>query len=683
MRNKKIKDFGEKLHGARKDLWKATPSLANLSSLTDDELIRVAVKGRIWTPKEFDKLPLLGVDPECHYRLSRLRRAINPQPVRLPEWTVREMCLLYFETLMFVKEWATALRSYQNFEECAESLISGYFLMPQQQKTEQDEETKPTDDDLRLCPLQSKFLDWEGQMETVLGEKFVKHLKERLLLVTGRIRRPPRPVEEIMASFKEEYGFDEETFLVAARILYFGEVKVKKGCSGPREFRLLEVASLGLKSLTKSECNALRKRLNFHTRHQAAKLSWKPQEPVRDGLPERFDPKLPAEEIARSLHVRGGEFGNWVPGSERSKKLRLLAEAFQDLAEIVGLSMDEVSLGGRLGLAMGSRGRGGRNPAIAHFEPWSNVINLTRQKSDGSLCHEWAHALDLVLGRIHTSVQPAIGRFVRYPFLSVEVFTRVREQIHDRRTWKDGPKGHRLFKDSPLPQEVIQPIAEFAHEFYAHYLLVSEAEEMEHEESLRHSSYMGEIENLLRQLLVIPFASGRIKMFPPATEAALEQISGACRIISEANGDRYESVETLSATVKNVVGQPLGTYFRQRLLSSMELVQQIRFQTRSLREGTGTWRVPSRWLCSLRGETAYWTRPEELFARAVEAFVFDRMASRKASNTFLLSPQCADSRWTRYYPYGIERDRFNLNLTDFFNALKKHGVLANLNPPQG
>jgi len=678
MRNAKIQDFGEKLHGARKDLWKATPSLRDLSALTDDELIRVAVKSRIWTAKEFTQLPLLGVDPECHFRLSGLRRAIHPQPVRLPEWTVREMCLLYFETLVFVKEWAATLRSYQDFEDNAESLISGYFLVPSKNEDGQDEEAKPKESDLWLCPLQGKFLDWEGQMEVVLGEKFVWRLKRRRVVFFGRSRRPPRPIEEIMASLTGEYHFDVDTFFFAARILYFGESKVKEGCSGPAEFRLLEVASLGLRSLSRAEHTALRQRLHFHIRRRASKLRWEPLEPVRRGLQERFDPELPAEEIARSLLVRGGEFGNWVPGSERSKKLRLLAEAFHDLAEILGLSMDEVSLGGKLGLAVGSRGRGGRNPAIAHFEPWSNVINLTRQKSDGSLCHEWAHALDLVLGRIHTASQPRTGRFVRYPYFSYEVFTKVQATIRDRSTWKDGLQGKGLFHGSPLPQEVIQPIVEFAHEFYAHFLLLPEAEAIEHEECLRHSRYVEEIERLLRELLVIPFASGRIKQFPPANEAALEQISKACRTISEACADGHESVETLSAAVKSVVGQPLGTHFRQRLLISMELIQQIRWQTKSLREGTGDWRVPSQWLRSLRRETPYWRRPEELFARAVEAFVLDRMANRKASNSFLLSPQCGDPMWSGYYPGGIERSRFNLLLTNFFHALQKHGVLANL-----
>jgi len=679
----KIKDFGEKLLGSRKDLWKATPSLKDFSFLTDDELIRVVVKARLWTSKEFKQLPLLGVDPECHFRLSRLRRAIHPAPVRLPEWTVREMCILYYETLIFVKEWAATLRSYQDFEDRAESLLLGYFLVPREKAEGQDEEAAPQEPDVRISPLQGKFLDWEGQMETLLGSKFVKRLKSRVVLVNWGVRRPPRSIEEIIASLKQEYHFDPDTFFTASRILYFGESAVKEGCSGPTEFRLVEAASFGLKSLSQAECSALRQRLHFNTRHRAAKLSWKPLEPVRSGLPEHFDPELPPEAIARSLHVRGGEFGNWVPGSERSKKLRLLAEAFHDLAEILGLSMDEVSLGGKLGLAMGSRGRGGRNPAIAHFEPWSNVINLTRQKSDGSLCHEWAHALDLVLGRIHTASQPMTGRFIRYPFLSKEVFPRVKANINNRTTWKDGPKVVGLFKDSPLPQEVIQPIAAFANEFYAHYLLAPEAKEIESDETRCHTSYVEKIENLLRDLLVIPFALGRIKEFPPATETDLEQISKACRIISEAKADPHQSVETLSAAVKNIVGQPLGTGFRQRLLNSIELVQRVRFQSQSVVEGKGDWRVPSHWRRSLLRETSYWKRPEELFARAVEVFVFDQMASRNVSNTFLLSPQVGDAMWSHYYPSGVERARFNLLLANFFHALQKHGVLANLVSDKG
>ena len=53
-----------------------------------------------------------------------------------------------------------------------------------------------------------------------------------------------------------------------------------------------------------------------------------------------------------------------------------------------------LSLNGGLGLAFGSRGKGGKNAPLAHYEPSNVVINLTKNKGAGSLGHEFFHALD-------------------------------------------------------------------------------------------------------------------------------------------------------------------------------------------------------------------------------------------------------------------------------------------------
>jgi hypothetical protein len=43
-------------------------------------------------------------------------------------------------------------------------------------------------------------------------------------------------------------------------------------------------------------------------------------------------------------------------------------------------------------MAVGAQGKGGRT--AAHYIPKLNEINLTKTKGDGSLGHEWQHALD-------------------------------------------------------------------------------------------------------------------------------------------------------------------------------------------------------------------------------------------------------------------------------------------------
>ena len=88
---------------------------------------------------------------------------------------------------------------------------------------------------------------------------------------------------------------------------------------------------------------------------------------------------------------RGVEFGNWVNQLERAACLNECADALNDLAGVIGIRPEAVSLGGSLAWAFGSRGVG---KALAHYEPARRVVNLTKKKGNGCVAHEWFHALD-------------------------------------------------------------------------------------------------------------------------------------------------------------------------------------------------------------------------------------------------------------------------------------------------
>lgn len=99
------------------------------------------------------------------------------------------------------------------------------------------------------------------------------------------------------------------------------------------------------------------------------------------------------EDFIRTFGFSGVEYGNWVGQEERQEHLNLALASMLDLAKSLEIDPMALSLGGRLGLCFGSRGRGGRNAALAHFEPANMAINLTRLRGDGSLLHEYLHAI--------------------------------------------------------------------------------------------------------------------------------------------------------------------------------------------------------------------------------------------------------------------------------------------------
>lgn len=142
------------------------------------------------------------------------------------------------------------------------------------------------------------------------------------------------------------------------------------------------------------------------------------------------------ETFGAALPFRGVEFGNWVTQAERASLLNSAFDGFHDLAQMLGVSVERVTLGGSLAFAFASRGI---SRAMAHYEPGRKVINLTKKNGAGCMAHEWFHACDnwaANLGGLHSSAmaterdtQTDAGRCalaISRAIESTEFFTRSR-----------------------------------------------------------------------------------------------------------------------------------------------------------------------------------------------------------------------------------------------------------------
>jgi hypothetical protein len=104
--------------------------------------------------------------------------------------------------------------------------------------------------------------------------------------------------------------------------------------------------------------------------------------------------------FGETFGFKGVEFGNWVEQKKRQQDLNDAFDALMDMAAILDIPPKAISLNGELGLAFGARGGGGVDPAKAHYERDFVVINLTKKEGAGSLGHEWFHALDNYFSRL-------------------------------------------------------------------------------------------------------------------------------------------------------------------------------------------------------------------------------------------------------------------------------------------
>lgn len=137
----------------------------------------------------------------------------------------------------------------------------------------------------------------------------------------------------------------------------------------------------------------------------------------RDITPELFE---------ETFGFRGVQFGTYMSTGDRQKALEDTFDALHDLARVLRVTPEALSLRGTLALAFGARGKGGRNPAAAHYEPRYAVINLTKHAGAGSLAHEWFHALDNMIPR----ASGAIAEFATEGRSSLTMAPRLRAAFH-------------------------------------------------------------------------------------------------------------------------------------------------------------------------------------------------------------------------------------------------------------
>lgn len=103
------------------------------------------------------------------------------------------------------------------------------------------------------------------------------------------------------------------------------------------------------------------------------------------------------KQLSKDFRFKGLQYGNSMSDDEREYHTKWTIQSFSDLSDILGISVDKITLNNRLGIAFGARGHGN---ALAHYEPSTKIINLTASNGFGSLAHEWGHFLDNVVSNI-------------------------------------------------------------------------------------------------------------------------------------------------------------------------------------------------------------------------------------------------------------------------------------------
>lgn len=354
----RIDDVGEKIGGARKDFYKRALSLADLPSMNDLEKKELVKKANIW-PWSVKEALESGVEPCVIQWIKTLRRHIREfgdaarhMPNQEPEVYINGVAMLRDA----VGEPKTRAELAENIKEFRLRLYEDGLWMPFDHPA--------TGERVSSSRYYEKAINAEVMSVGQRAFDMVDNSTRRTYISETRSYSAPEFTPAQWYNSKAEY-FEKNPEYGRSRLMPTRRVVTKEDTDIviPERPHLDNLIHSGFSD-------------------------------VRGGR------DIDATELLSKFGFRAIEFGNWVPQDERQSVINLAYDGMHALCETLGMEPKMASLHGELALAFGSRGRGGKGAAVAHYEPSRKVINLTRIKGAGALAHEWKHAFDNRLGEL-------------------------------------------------------------------------------------------------------------------------------------------------------------------------------------------------------------------------------------------------------------------------------------------
>lgn len=111
----------------------------------------------------------------------------------------------------------------------------------------------------------------------------------------------------------------------------------------------------------------------------------------RNGESHRDGADVSFADVVKYFGFKTAKVGNWVSKQEQQTAANLFFDALCDLADILQVGREVISLRGELSIAYGT---GGNRFSKAHYLPTERTLSLAKNAGGGALAHEWWHAFD-------------------------------------------------------------------------------------------------------------------------------------------------------------------------------------------------------------------------------------------------------------------------------------------------
>ncbi len=401
----RIEDFGEKIGGAKKDLWKLYRQ--SMDAIPDADVANSSL-AKVFPELNYKKALENGMSKDTVSMIRSLRDIIPNKP-RGTKYSAQRSLEIWAEATTFMREEAR-------------QLMNG--------------EISPSDilENLNLDTALGREMRFQYDLYTELGhdnslKKFgIRKHNNGVSVIAGQKWNPEKPVWEVYyspkgkdgkifsyanktVSFAEHYEtalkkaipkiplfLEYEDVVSAKKNNYIAYSSVRGGKKGFYVGKKIGGKTVDLAGPFTTAQEALSYRTNntSELEKKVDEYKYVPSERKAENAPRigndwRKGKDISPKMLSDTFGFRGIEFGNYVENARRQNDLNRAFDSLMDLANIIGVDTRALSLNGSLGLAFGARGSGS---AVAHYEPTKVVINLTKNNGAGSLAHEWWHAFD-------------------------------------------------------------------------------------------------------------------------------------------------------------------------------------------------------------------------------------------------------------------------------------------------
>ena len=380
--------------------------------------------------------------------------------------------------------------------------------------------------------------------------------------------------------------------------------------------------------------------------------------------------KATGNDIINNFGFKGGEFGNWVTQSERQQFLNYAQDAFTDLANALDITPDSLGQKNAMSIAFGARGKG-LTGAVAHFEPGKKVINMTKLKGAGSLAHEYGHSIDNYLSREGGYNEDGMAtENLRNPKLSDNMKKAINEVIDSIRYNVSTNQEEINKKNAIYEKNRISNI-----EYNLGYL-----DKVFKGEANKYKKVKGKYE-----LVPIEVTDKQKSEYQKIRKTLIEgKLEGD--IDYKLNGQTLktdktypEPLNTLQNMYKEVVGRKLEddtVYSLYRQGKPARQVTEVKSESAFSKSALELDKAMGR-------STAYYSKIAEMWARAFESYVSDKLKAKGITDTYLVhSVNNNEYALFNPFPAGEERKNINKAFDNLIQTMKDEGLFTSSGTPQ-